>query len=71
MLPAFQMRIIFRQSHCRISKPARLLLAGFQKLLGTTPRHLSFNRSKGFELTGFKKLLAISKAFGAEVLRTY
>jgi hypothetical protein len=40
------------------------------KALGATLRHLSSNRSKGFELSGFKKLSANSKASGAERLGT-
>jgi hypothetical protein len=32
MLPPFQKSIVHRQSICRISKPVRLPLAGFQKL---------------------------------------
>jgi hypothetical protein len=43
----------------------------FLKAFGATLRHLSSNRSKGFELAGFKKLSANSKAFGAKRLRTY
>jgi hypothetical protein len=49
-----------------------LALAGFQnrqvgsgrlsKALGAAPRNLLSNRSKGFELAGFKKLFANSKA---------
>jgi hypothetical protein len=43
----------------------------FSKALDATLRLLSSNRSKGFELTGFKKLSANSKAFGTKRLRTY
>jgi hypothetical protein len=43
----------------------------FSKALGITLRHLLSNRSKGFELAGFEKILANSKAFGAKRLRTY
>jgi hypothetical protein len=43
----------------------------FSKALGATPRHLSSNRRKGFELTGFEMLSANSKAFGTKWLRTY
>jgi hypothetical protein len=32
VLPAFQKRIVRRQPICRISKPVKLPLAGFQKL---------------------------------------
>jgi hypothetical protein len=43
----------------------------FSKPLGATLRHLLSNRSKGFELAGFEKISANSKAFGAKRLRTY
>jgi hypothetical protein len=43
----------------------------FSKALGATPIHLSPNRSKGFELAGFEKLSANSKACGEKRLRTY
>jgi hypothetical protein len=33
----------------------------FSKALGATPRHLSSNRSKGFELIGLKSLRQIQK----------
>jgi hypothetical protein len=46
MLPDFQKRIVRWQPICRISKPARLPLAGFQKLFGATLRRLSSKRSK-------------------------
>jgi hypothetical protein len=56
-------------------KIGKLALAGFQnwqvgsgrlsKALGTAPRNLLSNRSKDFELAGFKKLFANSKAFCA------
>jgi hypothetical protein len=56
-----------------------LALAGFQnrrvgsgrlsKALGAAPRNLLSNRSKGFELAGFKKLFANSKAFRGKRLR--
>jgi hypothetical protein len=42
----------------------------FSKALGATLRHLPFERSKGFELTGFEKLSTNSNAFGAKWLRT-
>jgi hypothetical protein len=42
----------------------------FLKALGATPRHLSSKRKKVFELVGFEKLSANSKAFGAKRLRT-
>jgi hypothetical protein len=42
----------------------------FSKALGATPRHLSSNRNKGFEIIGFEKLAADSKALGAKQLRT-
>jgi hypothetical protein len=42
----------------------------FSKALGATLRHLLSNRSKGFELAGFEKISANSKAFGAKRLRT-
>jgi hypothetical protein len=58
-----------------------MALAGFQnrrdgsgrlsKALGAAPRNLLSNRSEGFELAGFKKLLANSKAFRAKRLRNY
>jgi hypothetical protein len=43
----------------------------FSKALGATPSHLFSNRSIGFELAGFEKLSANSKAFGTKQLRTY
>jgi hypothetical protein len=56
-------------------KTNELTLAGFQnrrvgfgrlsKALGSAPRNLLSNRSKGFELANFKKLFANSKAFRA------
>jgi hypothetical protein len=56
-----------------------LALAGFQsqqvvscrlsKALGAAPRNLLPNRSKGFELAGFKMFFANSKAFRAKRLR--
>jgi hypothetical protein len=42
----------------------------FSKALGTTQRNLLSYRSKGFELAGFEKITANSKAFGAKRLRT-
>jgi hypothetical protein len=56
MLPAFHKRIDHQQPICRISKPARLPLAGFQKLSAV-------NRSKGFELAGFYKPFRKFKGF--------
>ncbi len=57
-------------------KIGELALAGFQNLqngsgrlskgLGAATRNLFSNRSKGFELVGFKKLFANSKGFRAE-----
>jgi hypothetical protein len=70
MLPAFQKRIVRRQPIGQISKPATLPLRVF-KALGATLRHLSSNRSKGFELAGFITLPANSTSSGAERLRTY
>jgi hypothetical protein len=59
-------------------KIGELALAGFQnqqvgsgrlsKALGAAPRNLLSNRSKRFELAGFKKLLANSKAFRTKQL---
>jgi isocitrate dehydrogenase kinase/phosphatase len=69
VLPAFQKRIVHRQSICRISKLARLHLAGFQKLW-VQLRDMSSNRRKRFELAGFEKLSANSKAYDAKWLRT-
>jgi hypothetical protein len=56
-----------------------LALAGFQnrqagsgrlsKALGAAPRNLLSNRSKGFEIAGFKKLFANSKGIRAKRLR--
>jgi hypothetical protein len=43
----------------------------FPKTLGATLRRLLSNRSKGFELAGFEKISANSKACGAKRLRTY
>jgi hypothetical protein len=64
-----------------LSKSASLALAGFQnrqngsgrlsKALGAVTRNLLFNRSKGFELAGFKKLFANSKGFCAKLQRIY
>jgi hypothetical protein len=65
VLPAFQKRIVHRQSICRISKLARLPLAGFQKLW-VQLRDLSSNRRKRLELAGFEKLSANSKAYDAK-----
>jgi hypothetical protein len=60
-------------------KISELALAGFQnwrvgsgrlsKALGAAPWNLLSNRSKGFELDGFKKLFANTKAFCAKWLR--
>jgi hypothetical protein len=62
-------------------KIGELALAGFQdrqngsgqlsKALGAATRHLLSNRSKGFELAGFKKLSANSKGFRAKRQRIY
>ncbi len=62
-------------------KIGELALASFQnrradsvwlwKALGTAPRNLLSKRSKEFELAGFKKLSANSKAFRAKRLRNY
>jgi hypothetical protein len=62
-------------------KIGELALAGFQnrrvgsgwlsKATGAAPRNLLSNRSKGFELASFKKLLANSKAFRGKWLRNY
>jgi hypothetical protein len=41
------------------------------KALGAAMRNLLSNRSKGFELAGFKKLFANSKGFGAKWQRIY
>jgi hypothetical protein len=59
-------------------KLGELALTGFQnrrvgsgwlsKALNTAPRNLLSNRSKGFELAGFEKLFANSKAFRAKRL---
>ncbi len=43
----------------------------FSKALGATPRHLSSNSSKGFELASFEKLSANSKAFGTKQPRNF
>jgi hypothetical protein len=50
-------------------KTGKIAPCRLSKVLGANPRHLLVNRSKGFELTAFKKLLVNSKAFGAK--RTY
>jgi hypothetical protein len=60
-------------------KIGELALASFQnrrvgagqlsKALGTAPRNLLSNRSKGFELAHFKKLFANSKGFRTKQLR--
>jgi hypothetical protein len=60
-------------------KIGELALAGFPnrrvgsgwlpKALGAALRNLLTNRSKGFELAGFKKLFANSKDFRAKRLR--
>jgi hypothetical protein len=47
-------------------KTGKISPGQFSKALGPTPRHLSSNVSKGFELVGFKKLSANSKAIGAK-----
>jgi hypothetical protein len=57
-------------------KIGELALAGVQnrrvgsgrllKALGAAPRNLLSNRSKGFDLAGFKKLFANSKVFRAK-----
>jgi hypothetical protein len=62
-------------------KIGELALAGFQnrgnssgrlsKALGAATRNLLSNRSKGFELAGFKKLFANSKGFRAKLQRIY
>jgi hypothetical protein len=40
-----------------------LALGWLSKALGAAPRNLLSDRRKGFELAGFKKLFANSKAF--------
>jgi hypothetical protein len=70
MLPAFQNKIVCQQPIFQISKPARLPLP-FSKALSATLKHLWSYMSKGFELAGFKKLSANSKASSAKQLRTY
>jgi hypothetical protein len=45
-------------------KTSEMLIAGF-KSSRATPRHLSSNRGKDFELTRFEHLSVNSKAFGA------
>jgi hypothetical protein len=62
-------------------KIGELALAGFQnwrngsgrisKTPGAATRNLLTNRSKGFELAGFKKLFANSKGFHAKRQRIY
>jgi hypothetical protein len=52
-------------------KTGEIVPCRFSKSLGAFLRHLSSNKSKGFELAGFKKLSANSKAFGAKMLGTY
>jgi hypothetical protein len=62
-------------------KIGELALAGFQnrrngsgrllKALGAATRNLLSNRSKGFELAGFKKLFANSKGSHAKRQRIY
>jgi hypothetical protein len=60
VLPVFQKRIVHRQPDF---KTGEIAPCRFLKALGAAPRHLSSNRSKGFELAGFEKLSANSKAF--------
>jgi hypothetical protein len=55
-LPDFKTEI----APCRLSK-----------VLGANRRHLLVNRSKGYELASYKKLLVNTKAFGTKRLRTY
>jgi hypothetical protein len=52
-------------------KTGEIVPCWFSKSLGATLRHLLSNRRKGFELAGFEKISANSKAFGAKRLRTY
>jgi hypothetical protein len=58
----------------RLSKEVGAVLPAFQKrIVHWQPLfagHLSFSRSKGFEIAGFEKLAANSKAFGAKRPRT-
>jgi hypothetical protein len=62
--PLFKRELFIGNLHIyQISKPAKLSLAGFQKLL-VQLREVSSNRSTGFELTGFEKFSASSKVFG-------
>jgi hypothetical protein len=63
VLPTFQKKIL-RQKQARMPWQ-------FSKALDVTPRNLSSNRSKGFELAGFEKLSENSKAFSSKQLRTY
>jgi hypothetical protein len=63
MQPAFQKRIVHRQPICQVSKPARLPLAGSEKLLEKLREICHPTGAKGFELASFKKLSANSKAF--------
>jgi hypothetical protein len=68
VLHAFQKRIVHWPPICWIKK---LTPHWFSKALGATLSHLFSNRSTGFELAGFEKLSANSKAFGAKQLRTF
>jgi hypothetical protein len=68
-LAAFQNRQV---GSGRLSKPAKWLWPAFKKkALGAATRNLLSNRSKGFELAGFKKLFANSKGFRAKRQRIY
>jgi hypothetical protein len=57
-------------SYFPVFKTGEVAPCRFSKALGATLKHLLSNRSKGFELAGFEKISANSKAFGAERLRT-
>jgi hypothetical protein len=71
VLPAFQKRIELFIGKLLDFKTGEIDPWQFLKALGVTLRHLPPNGSKGFELAGFEKLLAYSKAFGVKQLRTY
>ncbi len=65
LLPAFKISELARAAF----QNRRVGSGRLSKALGTDPRNLLSNRSKGVELAGFKKLFANSKGFRAKLLR--
>jgi hypothetical protein len=68
VLPAFQKKCS-SETYLASLKTGKIDPGRFLKALGAALRNMLSNKSKGFELGGFEKLSANSKAFCAKWLR--